>query len=129
MEYIAFIHKEADQFVAVIPDLNYVSSFGDGFVEAVHNIKEAAELYCEDLALLPKPSTLNHLITQNNELKSSIPQLIDIRIEKLKRINITMRSDIIELLPRRLAEFNGNRSAYLQSLVISDLKNNNIAVS
>lgn len=33
-----------------------------------------------------------------------------------------MRSDIVEILPERLVEFNGNRSAYLQNLVLQDLK-------
>jgi len=47
-------------------------------------------------------------------------------VEKLKRINVMMRSDILEVLPERLVAFNGNRSAYLQSLVLQDLKNNNI---
>jgi len=37
-----------------------------------------------------------------------------------------MRADILDILPQRLVEFNENRSAYLQSLVIEDLKSHNI---
>ncbi|MGD9581846.1 MAG: type II toxin-antitoxin system HicB family antitoxin [Vampirovibrionia bacterium] len=127
MEYIAFIHKEYEDYVAVVPDLNFVSSYGNDFVEVIHNIKEACELYCEDLDILPKASKLNDLLKLENIEKDSIPQLIDVKVEKLKRINVMMRTDIIEALPERLVEFNGNRSAYLQKLVIQDLNSHNIA--
>jgi len=130
MEYIAFIYKEDDTYVAVVPDLNFTSSYGETFADAVHNIIEASELYCEDLKTLPKASSLEELL-QRDDLdlpKDAIPQLINVKVEKLKRINVMMRSDIIEILPQRLVEFNGNRSAYLQNLVINDLKNNNIAI-
>lgn len=126
MEYLAFIHKEDDDYVAVVPDLNFVSSYGDDFIEVVHNIKEASELYCEDLELLPKASSLESLLKLDEIKKDAIPQLIDIKVEKLKQINVMMRSDIINLLPQRLVEFQGNRSAYLQNLVINDLKSHHI---
>lgn len=128
MEYIAFIHKEDNDYVAVVPDLGFTSSYGETFIDAVHYIKEAAELYCEDLKTLPKSSTLEELL-QRDDLdleQGAIPQLIDIKVEKLKRINVMMRSDIVEVLPERLVEFNGNRSAYLQNLVIQDLKEHHI---
>ena len=131
MEYIAFIHKEDDAYVAVVPDLNFTSSYGTTFKEAVHNIIEASELYCEDLKTLPKASTLEELMARKDELEledDAIPQLINIKVEKLKRINVMMRSDIIEILPERLVEFNGNRSAYFQHLAIQDLKNHNITL-
>ncbi len=131
MEYVAFINKENDTYVAVVPDLNFTSSYGVTFQEAVHNIIEASELYCEDLKTLPKPSSLEELMQKKDDLdleKDAIPQLINIKVEKLKRINVMMRSDIIEVLPERLVEFNGNRSAYFQHLAIKDLQNHNIAV-
>jgi len=129
MEYIAFIHKEDDDYVAVVPDLNFTSSYGITFKDAVHNIVEASELYCEDMAKLPKTSSLEELDQRDDlDLESdAIPQLINVKVEKLKRINVMMRSDIIEILPERLVEFNGNRSAYLQNLVIADLNSHNIA--
>jgi len=131
MEYVAFIHKEDDAYVAVVPDLNFTSSYGATFKEAVHNIIEASELYCEDLKTLPKASTLEELMQKKDELEledDAIPQLINVKVEKLKRINVMMRSDIIEILPQRLVEFNGNRSAYFQHLAIQDLKNHNITL-
>lgn len=128
MEYIAFIHKENDEFVAVVPDLNFVSSYGSDFVEVIHNIKEASELYCEDLKILPKASSLKNLLKLEDIKKDDFPQLIDVKVEKLKRINVIMRTDIIDALPERLVEFNGNRSAYLQNLVIKDLNSHHISI-
>lgn len=130
MEYIAFIHKENDDYVAVVPDLNFTSSYADTFTNVVHNIVEASELYCEDLKTLPKTSSLEDLMKRNDlDLENNaMPQLINIKVEKLKRINVMMRSDIIEVLPERLVEFNGNRSAYLQNLVLQDLNAHHIAI-
>jgi predicted RNase H-like HicB family nuclease len=130
MEYVAFIHREDGGYVAVVPDLNFTSSYADTFISAVHNIVEASELYCEDLKKLPKASTLEELIDRGDlDLEpDSIPQLINVRVEKLKRINVMMRNDILEVLPERLVEFNGNRSAYLQNLVVHDLKSHSIEV-
>lgn len=130
MEYIAFIHKENDNYVVTVPDLNFTSSYGATFKEAVHNIIEASELYCEDLKTLPKTSTLEELMQRSDlDLEvGAMPQLINVKVEKLKRINVMMRSDIIEVLPERLVEFNGNRSAYFQHLAIQDLQAHDIAI-
>jgi hypothetical protein len=45
-------------------------------------IKEAAELYCEDLTPLPKASTLEELLQRDDlDLEpNAIPQFIDIKI-------------------------------------------------
>ena len=132
MEYIAFINKENDTYVAVVPDLNFTSSYGASFQKAVHNIIEASELYCEDLKTLPKPSSLEELMQKKDDLaleSDAIPQLINVKTTKLKRINVMMRTDIIEILPKRLVEFNGNRSAYFQHLAIKDLQKHNINIS
>lgn len=81
MEYVVFIHKENEDYVAVVPDLNFVSSYGSNFIEVIHNIKEACELYCEDLKTLPKASDLESLLKSENIDKSAIPQLIDVKVE------------------------------------------------
>lgn len=127
MRYIAFIHKEENEYVAVVPDLNFVSSYADTFEDAVNNIIEASELYCEDLKTLPKASSFEELENNNDIEANATPQLIDVKVEKLKRINVMMRTDIIDVLPERLVDFNGNRSAYLQSLVLEDLHTHKIA--
>lgn len=121
MEYIAFIHKENDNFVATVPDLNNTSSFGETFAESVHMIIEACELYCEDIDILPKASTYEDLIKSEDIPDGAIPQLIDIKVEKNIRVNVMMRSDILKAADERAKElFSGNRSAYLQDLVKRD---------
>jgi len=121
MDYIALIHKEDDNFVAIVPDLNYTSSFGETFAETVHMIIEACELYCEDIDILPKASTYEDLIKSEDIPDGAIPQLIDIKVEKNIRVNVMMRSDILKAADERAKElFSGNRSAYLQDLVKRD---------
>jgi len=131
MKYIAFIYTDEneDGYNATIPDLAGCFSYGETFEEACEMIKDAGELYCDDLKILPKASTLKELLSKDDLdiPKNSIPQITDIKVEKLKRINVMMRNDIIEVLPERLVEFNGNRSAYLQNLVIKDLRSHKIA--
>jgi len=120
MEYIAFIHQEDDTYVAVIPDLNYTSSFGDSFVNVVHNIVEAGELYCEDLNSLPKAKSLE-VLKKENEEKNAIPQLVNLKIEKNVRVNVMLKYDILQIANEKAKEiYNGNRSAYIQSLIESD---------
>lgn len=82
MKYVAFIHKEDNDYVAVVPDLGFTSSYGETFEKAVEMIKEAAELYCEDLTPLPKASTLEELLQRDDlDLEpNAIPQFIDIKI-------------------------------------------------
>lgn len=132
MKYIAFIYPDesGDGFNATIPDLEGCFSCGDTFEQTVEMIKEAGELYCEDLKTIPKASSLKELLA-NKELEipsNAIPQVVDLKVEKLSRINIMIKSDILEAIPQRLSEFNGNRSAYLQNLVIRDLKEHNITI-
>lgn len=87
MQYIAFMHKEDNDYVAVVPDLGFTSSYGETFAEAVEMIKEAAELYCEDLKTLPKTSTLEELM-QRDDLDLE-PDAILFKIS----INISDNSD------------------------------------
>jgi len=126
MEYIAFIYKDNDSndYIAVVPDLNFVSSFGPTFNEALKMIKEAAMLYVEDIDELPKPRKLNELLALDDELipKNATPKKIDINNKKSKRINITIREDVLKKMQERvLEEFNGNRSKYIQTLILNDL--------
>lgn len=118
MEYIALIHREDDEYVAVVPDLGYTSSFGVTFADAVHNIMEAAELYCEDLAQLPKSSPFESLTLEDG----AIPQLIDIRVEKNIRINIMMPAELLREIDKKASTaYKSNRSAYIQELARRDV--------
>ncbi len=84
MKYIAFIYKDEhdDAYNALVPDLEGCFSYGETFKEAVEMIKEAAELYCEDLTPLLKASTLEELLQRDDlDLEpNAIPQFIDIKI-------------------------------------------------
>lgn len=121
MEYIAFIHKEDGNYVATVPDLNYTSSFGETFKDAVLHITEAAELYCEDLEKLPACRTLEELEAAGIREDGAIPQIINPKVEKLRRINITICSSALDIGDQRAKElFGGNRSAYIQKLILKD---------
>jgi predicted RNase H-like HicB family nuclease len=122
MEYIAFIHKEDDSYVAVVPDLGYTSSFGDTFTEAVHHIIEACELYAEDEEELPMARSLEQLQKDETLESGATPQLINIKIEKNVRINVMLPASLLRIANIRAKEsYQGNRSAYIQDLMQQDV--------
>jgi len=56
--------------------------------------------------------------------KNATPKKIEINNQKSKRINITIREDVLKKMQERvLEEFNGNRSKYIQTLILNDLHN------
>lgn len=122
MEYIAFIHKEDDSYVAIVPDLGYTSSFASTFTDAVHNIVEACELYAEDEEVLPIARSLEKL-TKDEELEANaMPQLINIKIEKNVRINVMLPAGLLRAVNTKAEEaYHGNRSAYIQDLMQRDI--------
>ena len=121
MEYIALIHKEGDQYVATVPDLGYTSSYGETFAEAVHHIIEACELYAEDEEVLPIARSLEQLMESETLEPDTIPQIIDIKIEKNVRINIMLPTGLLRAADTRANDaYRGNRSAYIQDLVRQD---------
>ncbi|MDM5272062.1 type II toxin-antitoxin system HicB family antitoxin [Sulfurovum sp. zt1-1] len=123
MEYIALIHKEDGSYVASVPDLNYTSSFGETFKDAVHKITEAAELYCEDLEKLPAARSLEELEKAAEIEAGDIPQIINPKVEKLRRINVMISSNIVDMADiRAKLLFDGNRSAYIQNLISIDAR-------
>jgi len=56
MEFTAIIKKGEKQFVALCPELDVVSQ-GYTVEEALKNIKEAVELYIEEIIRFPEFST------------------------------------------------------------------------
>lgn len=68
MKYIAFIYTDEhdDGYNATVPDLAGCFSYGYTFEEACKMIKEAADLYCEDMAVLPKASSLEELLVNES---------------------------------------------------------------
>ena len=122
MEYIAFIHKEDDSYVAIVPDLGYTSSFGSTFTEAVHNIVEACELYAEDEEVLPIARSLEQLSKEIELDAKATPQLINIKVEKNVRINVMLPAGLLRDVNTKAQEaYQGNRSAYIQDLMQRDI--------
>lgn len=122
MEYIAFIHKEDDSYVAMVPDLGYTSSFGSTFTDAVHNIVEACELYAEDEEVLPMARSLEKLTKEVELEANAMPQLINIKIEKNVRINVMLPAGLLRAVNTKAEEaYHGNRSAYIQDLMQRDI--------
>ena len=122
MEYIAFIHKEDDSYVAIVPDLGYTSSFGSTFMEAVHNIVEACELYAEDEEVLPMARSLEQLTKEVELDGKATPQLINVKVEKNVRINVMLPAGLLRDINIKAKEsYQGNRSAYIQDLMQRDI--------
>ena len=121
MQYIAFMHKEDDAYVVTVPDLNYTSSFGDTFNDAVQNIIEASELYCEDLDTLPRARELEALEKDGEIEDGDMPQLINVKVEKNVRINVMIDAGLLKIANEKAKEgYSGNRSAYIQDLISRD---------
>jgi len=66
--------KETGQIVAVIPELNHVSSCGDTFAEAEAQVKEAAMCYIETLQEDNKPVPNPSFHTEGTYLKLLVPK-------------------------------------------------------
>jgi len=134
MEYIAFIYKTQNGYVAFIPDLKELPlSYGKTFEETVHNIRNSAEVFCANLPNYPKSSSLENLLKENNnntngfltnfsnkleELLSirsdkdepMIPQLISMRNRKkregvVNKLLHTSTADVFDALPKKLNNF------------------------
>jgi len=134
MEYIAFIYKTQNGYAAFIPDLKELPlSYGKTFEETVHNIRDSAEAFCANLPNVPKPSSLENLLKENNnnsngflttfsnkleELLSirsdkdepMIPQLISMRNRKkregvVNKLLHTSTADVFDALPKKLNSF------------------------
>jgi len=66
MEFTAVIKKGEKQFVALCPELD-VASQGHTIDEALENLKEACELYVEEMGI-PEESNSNKLIVASFEV-------------------------------------------------------------
>jgi len=134
MKYIAFIYQDEDDagFTAVVPDLAGCVSYGETFEEACSMIQEAAELWLEG-----EKFPLSHefaYFTKEKREELDIPHdaltyIVDVKQDKNVRINIMFSATLLKEADKAAQEkFNGNRSAYLQSLVAKDLQNHNITL-
>lgn len=67
MEFTAIIKKGEKQFVALCPELDVVSQ-GYTVEEAIENLKEAVELYIEEMGI-PEGLSAGDVIVVNFEVK------------------------------------------------------------
>ena len=79
MRYKVIMLKEGDNFVGVVPDLN-VSSFGKTLTQAFNNTREAVELYCEDLKVLPFASSEDELKSRTDGTCDNMIKMLEITI-------------------------------------------------
>jgi len=66
MKYIAFIHKEQDRYVGIVPDISHTSSYGESPEETLAHLTEACQLYVEGDDTLPVARPLS--ILQEEEM-------------------------------------------------------------
>ena len=64
--YICLIEKKGNNYIGVFPDLNYTKSCGETFKEAIYRLKEAGEVYCENLDELPLKTSIEDLCEKYN---------------------------------------------------------------
>ncbi|MBI2522764.1 type II toxin-antitoxin system HicB family antitoxin [Candidatus Woesearchaeota archaeon] len=67
MDFIAIIRKGEKQFVALCPELDVVSQ-GYSVEESLKNLKEAVELYIEEMGI-PEGATSKETIVASFEVK------------------------------------------------------------
>lgn len=76
--YGCLITKEGNTYTGVFPDLNYTTSWGKTFKEAVYNLKEAGELYCEGLEELLLETPIEDLRDKYNHRGLIVGIILDL---------------------------------------------------
>lgn len=67
--FTAVVHKEEDMYVAECPEVGTISQ-GKTLEEAVHNLKEATELYLEEFPIREKERSFIKTFENNTGRKS-----------------------------------------------------------
>lgn len=124
MRYIAFIYEEDEGYSALVPDLKGCFTCGDTFEETCKYIQEASELWLED-EKFPKPNEFKYFTDKKRKVldvpQNAMPIIVDIKQDKNVRINVILNIDVVKLATDKAKVTNdGNRSAYIQSLIEKD---------
>ena len=83
--YGCLITKEGNTYIGVFPDLNFTTSWGETFKEAIYNLKEAGELYCEGLDELPLKTSIEDLCGKYNHRDLIVSIVLELsRFNKLQ---------------------------------------------
>ncbi len=118
MDYTSLIYKDTDgNYTGIIPDVNYVSSYGNTLKQCVKMLTEALELMIEDI----KPTVLHtkEYYTKDILKRMDIPlnattQLISYKPTALERVTITMRKNNKRIIDDYAKAHHLSRSAFLE---------------
>lgn len=122
MRYPIILHTDDhQQFGVTVPDLPGCFSAGDSIQNAIDSAHEAIMLYVECIAadgnLIPEPSEIVDMSDFYPDEGIALLAYVDVDLEPIlgpaKRINITIRPSILQIIDNRAKARGMNRSEYL----------------
>ena len=122
MRYPIILHTDNhQQFGVTVPDLPGCFSAGDSIQDAIDNTNEAILLYVEctvaDGEPIPPPSEIVDMSAFYPDAGTALLAYVDVDLEPIlgpaKRINITIRPSILQIIDSRAKARGMNRSEYL----------------
>ena len=122
MRYPIIMHTENHRvFGVTVPDLPGCFSVGDSIEEAIDNAHEAIMLYIEDIMAdgesIPLPTQIVDMTDFYPDEGTALLAYIDVDLEPVlgpaKRINITIRPAMLQIIDIRAKARGMNRSEYL----------------
>jgi len=120
MDYIALIHKNSySDYGVSFPDFPGCVTAGKTLDEAKSFAGEALkghiELMREVGEFIPEPSSLESIM-QDASNKEAVAFLVDVRSQKVVRINVCFTEETLYRIDNRARQLHMSRSAYLASL-------------
>ena len=122
MRYPIIMHTENHRvFGVTVPDLPGCFSVGDSIEEAIDNAHEAIMLYIEDMVAegesIPSPTQIVDMTDFYPDEGTALLAYVDVDLEPVlgpaKRINITIRPAMLQVIDIRAKARGMNRSEYL----------------
>jgi len=122
MRYPIILHTENHRvFGVTVPDLPGCFSVGDSIEEAIDNAHEAIMLYIEDMMAdgksIPLPTQIVDMTDFYPDEGTALLAYVDMDLEPVlgpaKRINITIRPALLQIIDLRARARGMNRSEYL----------------
>ncbi len=122
MRYPIILHTDDQQdFGVTVPDLPGCFSAGDSIEEAIDNAREAilvhTEVMAEDGKSIPLPSEIVDMADFYPDEGTALLAYVDVDLEPVlgpaKRINITIRPAMLQIIDIRAKARGMNRSEYL----------------
>jgi len=122
MRYPIILHTDNHQDIGVtVPDLPGCFSAGDSIGQAIDNAREAILAHTEDMAAdgesIPMPSEIVDMADFYPDEGTALLAYVDVDLEPVlgpaKRINITVRPAVLQIIDIRAKARGMNRSEYL----------------